>query len=172
MYHLAQPTGDQGGGPPRRAGMNRVSVSLDFLDFPHDHTASGRNLSPRITLGDISPAAVSVAVMVTNPFIRTCCSFTPWLIWNLPPRTAIPPGIPQKGVTTEPVPSVQGTNGYGTTGYTGPNPPAGETHRYQFRVYVLDTMVQVPPGAGRQELVDAMKGHVLQYGETAAICTG
>ena len=151
--------------------MRPVSVSLDFLTFPSDHTASGQNLSPRITLRDISPDAASVAVTVTNPFIRTCCSFTPWLIWNLPPLAVIPPGIPKKGVTTEPVPSGQGTNGYGTIGYTGPDPHPGETHRYQFRVYVLDEMLPVPPGAGRQDLVNAMRGHVIQYGETVAICT-
>jgi Raf kinase inhibitor-like YbhB/YbcL family protein len=151
--------------------MQPVTVSLDFLEVPPDHTGSGGNLSPRILLGEISPAAVSVAILVINPFIKTCCSFTPWLIWNLPPLPVIPPGIPQKETTSEPVPSVQGMNGYGTIGYAGPDPPRGETHRYQFRVYVLDAMLDIRPGSGMHELVAAMRGHVLQYGETVAICT-
>ncbi len=68
--------------------------------------------------------------MVFNPFIKACCSFMPWIIWNLPADPVIPPGIPNTGITTLPVLSVQGTSDYGVIGYTSPNSPAGETLRY------------------------------------------
>jgi hypothetical protein len=109
--------------------------------------------------------------MVFNPFIKTCCSFTPWIIWNLPPHTIIPDGIPPGEIVTVPVSAVQGTTDYGTTGYTGPCPPPGETHRYQFKVYGLDAMLKIPPGSDKHALVAAMKGHVMQFGETVALCT-
>lgn len=151
--------------------MEPLIVSLDFLEFPPGHTADGGNLSPRLAITGLLSGTASLAVMVTNPFIKSCCSFTPWLAWNLPPLPSIPPGIPPVKTAGVPVSAVQGTNDYGIAGYTGPNPPPGETHRYQFRVYGLDAMLDLMPGSRKHELVAAMRGHVLQYGETAAICT-
>jgi Raf kinase inhibitor-like YbhB/YbcL family protein len=147
--------------------MKPLVVSLDFLEFPPTHTCDGGNHSPRITLRELD--AASVAIMVYNPFEKSCCSFTPWICWNLPPLPVIPPGIPREGIVTEPVPAVQGITDYGITGYTGPCPPPGETIRYQFRVYGLDEMLDLGPGSTKHELIAAMKGHVLQFGETVAL---
>jgi Raf kinase inhibitor-like YbhB/YbcL family protein len=83
----------------------------------------------------------------------------------------IPGNIPKIPDVTQPFPCYQGTNDHGITGYTGPCPPHGESHRYQFRVYGLDTMLSLLPGRSSHELVAAMRGHVLQYGETVAMCT-
>jgi len=151
--------------------MDPLTVSLDFLEFSPSHTCDGGNLSPRIHLKNISPAAVSVAVMVFNPFEKSCCSFTPWICWNLPPSPVIPEGIPPEEIVTAPVPAVQGITDHGTIGYTGPCPAPGTMIRYQFRVYVLDTVLDLPPGADKHALVAALKGHVIQYGETAAIAS-
>jgi len=151
--------------------MKPLAVSLGFLEFPSDYTAEGGNRSPRITLKELDADAGSVAIMVFNPFIKSCCSFTPWIIWNLPPERVIPDGIPQEGTVTLPTTAVQGITDYGIIGYTGPQPPPGETHRYQFRVYVLDILLDLPPGSDKHSLVEAMTGHMIQYGETVAICT-
>jgi Raf kinase inhibitor-like YbhB/YbcL family protein len=150
--------------------IGHISVSLEFLEFPPSCTCRGGDESPRVQLQGLK--AASVAVWVLNPFIRTCCSFTPWLIWNLPPLEIIPGNIPKTPLVTQPVSCIQGINGYGVTGYTGPCPQPGESHRYQFRVYGLDEMLFISPGSTSHELVAAMRGHVLQYGETVAICTG
>lgn len=149
--------------------MKPLIVTLDFLEFPPEYTRDGGNQSPLIRLNGLD--AASVAVMVFNPFIKTCCSFTPWIIWNLPAEPIVPPGIPNGGITTLPAPSVQGRNDYGIIGYTGPNPPVGETHRYQFKVYGLDAILDLAPRSDKHALIAAMRGHVLQYGETVAICT-
>jgi hypothetical protein len=70
-----------------------------------------------------------------------------------------------------PVPSVQGKTDYGTIGYTGPCPPPGSMIRYQFKIYGLDTLLDLSPGSDKRALVEAMKGHVLQFGETVALCS-
>ena len=75
--------------------MERLAAMLDFLEFPSAHTCDGENLSPRITLKGLH--AASVAIMVFNPFEKSCCSFTPWTCWNLPAQPVIPPGSPAKG---------------------------------------------------------------------------
>jgi Raf kinase inhibitor-like YbhB/YbcL family protein len=149
--------------------MEPLIVSLDFLEFPPTHTCDGNNLSPRIRLKGLN--AASIAVMVFNPFEKSCCSFTPWIIWNIPPVSLIPEGIPREGTVTAPVPAVQGITDYGDIGYTGPCPPPGQMIRYQFKVYGLDSMLDLKQGADKHELVSAMKGHVVQFDETVGICS-
>jgi Raf kinase inhibitor-like YbhB/YbcL family protein len=149
--------------------MENVVVSLDFLEFPVTHTCDGGNHSPRLILKGLH--AVSVAVMVFNPFEKSCCSFSPWIIWNIPPVQVIPADIPEGGVVTVPIPAVQGINDYGTIGYTAPCPPYGQMIRYQFKVYGLDAMLDLDPGSNKHQLIKAMQGHVIQFGETVAICS-
>jgi Raf kinase inhibitor-like YbhB/YbcL family protein len=155
--------------PPHGRSMKNVVVSLDFLEFPVMYTCDGGNHSPRLTLKGLH--AASVAVMVFNPFEKSCCSFTPWIIWNIPSLQVIPEGIPREGIVTAPVPAVQGVTDYGTIGYTGPCPPHGQMIRYQFKVYGLDIMLDLDPGSDKHQLVNSMKGHVIQFGETVAICS-
>lgn len=83
-----------------------------------------------------------------------------WVLYRIPPETTsleeggIPPG------------ALEGTNDFGRTGYGGPMPPRGHgPHRYHFRVYALDAGLQVRPGLGKDELLAAMEGHVLDRGE-------
>ena len=83
-------------------------------------------------------------------------------------RTA---GFPREGIVTVPISTVQGITDYGTLGYTGHFPPHGQMIRYQFEVYGLDVLLDVTPGSNKHELVAAMKGHVIQFGETVAICS-
>jgi Raf kinase inhibitor-like YbhB/YbcL family protein len=149
--------------------MENLIVSLDFLEFPLMYTCDGGNHSPRLVLKGLQ--AASVAVMVFNPFEKSCCSFTPWIIWNLPPLQEIPAGIPREGKVATPITALQGVTDYGTIGYTGPCPPRGQMIRYQFKVYGLDTMLALTPGSDKHQLISSMKGHVLQFGETVAICT-
>ncbi|PKL59615.1 MAG: YbhB/YbcL family Raf kinase inhibitor-like protein [Methanomicrobiales archaeon HGW-Methanomicrobiales-4] len=145
---------------------------LDHLELPLRATLHGGNVSPSIKISGLEPEAESIVIMVFNPFIKSCCSFTPWIIWNIPPMSRIPEGIPHGLVVENPVPATQGMNDYGDPGYHGPEPPAGEIHRYQFRVYVLDSMLPLPGGSKKDDLISAMVGHVIQYGETVAISSG
>ncbi len=149
--------------------MEKLYVSLDFLIFPPSHTCDCENISPGISLSGL--AAASVAIMVVNPFQPSCCSFCPWLFWNIPPVERIPPAIPKSKMLTNPVPAVQGRNDFGNIGYDGPCLPEGMTHRYMFKVYGLDAMLDLSLGATKGELIGAMQGHVLQFGNTTALYT-
>ena len=126
--------------------MDPLVVRLDFLEFPPTNTCDGADASPRIRISGLT-SAVSVAVMAVNPYQPSCCSFCPWLIWNLPAMEVIPAGIPAQEVVSAPVPALQGRNDFGRIGYSGPCPPNGTTHRYTFKVYGLDAMLSLPPGA-------------------------
>ena len=66
-----------------------------------------------------------------------------------PPVQQIPPGIPPGGRVTSPIPAVQGVTDYGTLGYTGPCPPHGQMIRYLFKVYGLNTMLDLAAGSNK-----------------------
>jgi hypothetical protein len=145
-----------------------LTITLDYLELPLRCTYAGGNRSPSIRISNLN--SESLAVMVFNPFIKSCCSFTPWIIWNIPPVTRIPEGIPPGSNVTSPIAAVQGINDYGEVGYHGPEPPAGEIQRYQFRVYGLDSMLDLPGGKTKDDLLSVLREHTIQYGETVAIC--
>jgi Raf kinase inhibitor-like YbhB/YbcL family protein len=150
--------------------MSNLTVSIDFMEFPQAHMGNGGNISPRITVDGILESS-SLAVMVFNPAMREVLSYCAWLIWDMSAQRVIPAGIPHGGIVSEPIPAVQGTNDAGVTGYTGPSPRPGETHRYLFRVYGLDDFLHIPGGSRKTELLSAMQGHILQYGETTAVAS-
>ena len=58
-------------------------------------------------------------------------------------------------------------NSFGTIGYAGPCPQTGHLHRYDFKVYGIDTNLNLAAGSGKDELVKAMTGHVVQYGDVS-----
>jgi Raf kinase inhibitor-like YbhB/YbcL family protein len=88
--------------------------------------------------------------------------FVHWLAWNIHPDQR----HVNEGVSTHSTASGlrEGQNGFGRHGYAGPNPPRGERHRYAFHVYALDTSLELPADATRDELERAMDGHILAEG--------
>lgn len=146
-------------------------VSIDFMDFPPDHTCDGADTSPKIHVEGITEDTSSLAVMVFNPSVRGVLSYCAWLIWDLPTQPTIPAGIPHGKMIKDPVSALQGTNDAGQVGWTGPCPLPGQMHRYLFRVYGLDDFIGIPGGSRKDELLAAMHGHVVQYGETEAVAS-
>lgn len=88
----------------------------------------------------------------------------PWVLFNLPPATReLEEGVPTTATLVSG--AKHGKNDFGNIGYGGPAPPKGKAHRYSFRLYALDTTLNLPPGATKAQVVDAMKGHILAEGE-------
>ena len=78
----------------------------------------------------------------------------------------MPEGLQDHPRLTAPEGMLQGLNSRGSMGYFGPRPPVGDPpHHYHFQVFALDTRLEVPPGAERDAVLEAMKGHVLAAGE-------
>jgi Raf kinase inhibitor-like YbhB/YbcL family protein len=146
-------------------GMNDLVVKLGFDEIPDEHTCEGTDVSPRIEVAGLN--ATSMAVMVDDVDAPSGI-FNHWLIWNIPPTDVIPRAIARNASLTEPFPALQGRNGFGEIGYAGPCPPPGKPHRYYFRVYGLDRMLDLREGASAADLRKAMQGHVLQVGEAVA----
>lgn len=130
--------------------------------IPVRYTGDGEDVSPALTLSELSLDAKSIA-LVMDDLDFPLRTYNHWVIWNLPVQEAIPEAI-EHGERVESLGgAVQGI-GYGRHKYRGPKPPFG-THRYVYRVFVLDTTLDLSANAGKKDLLKAMEGHVLQYGD-------
>lgn len=127
-------------------------------DIPSRHTCDGLDLSPPLTFHDVPAAAKSLVVICDDPDAPAGV-WDHWVLFNLPPTaTGLPEGQPDGGKS--PDGHRAGKNSWGRLGYGGPCPPGG-THRYFFTLYALDTVLDVPEGADKQQVLQAAKGHIL-----------
>jgi Raf kinase inhibitor-like YbhB/YbcL family protein len=126
-------------------------------DIPAKFTCDGTNVSPALQIGGVPNEAKSLVLIVDDPDAPRGL-FTHWIIWNIDPKTTL------VAENSAPAAGVQGTNDFGKRNYGGPCPPSG-THRYFFKIFALDTKLELKPNARRAELDAAMRGHVLAQGE-------
>jgi len=126
--------------------------------IPDKYARQGSNMNPPLHLDDIPSRARSLALIVDDPDAPSG-TFNHWVIYNIDSKTH---DIKENSV---PVIATQGRNDFGDVEYDGPQPPSGE-HRYFFKAFALDTVLDLPRGARRQELEKAMEGHVLEQAAT------
>lgn len=143
------------------------SVFGNMERIPVEYTCDGDDISPPLTIEGVSDRAVSMAIIMDDPD-APIGTFTHWVAWNIPPVNQIPENIPKDRSVSQPVKMLQAKNDFGRYGYGGPCPPKGKPHRYFFKVYVLDTMLGEDIKS-KDELIKAMEGHVIQYGELVGL---
>jgi len=134
------------------------SAFADGGTIPRRHTCDGDDVSPPLAWSGVPDDAISLALIADDPDAPRG-TWVHWVLYNLPAAvTSLPEALP----ADERLPNgaLQGRNDFRRTGYGGPCPPSG-THRYFFKLYALDTMLDLAPGATKQELLQAMDGHVL-----------
>jgi Raf kinase inhibitor-like YbhB/YbcL family protein len=126
-------------------------------DIPSKFSRDGQDINPALRIEGTPSNAKSLLLIMDDPDAPVGL-FTHWLVWNIDPRTT---EIAEKSV---PKGGVQGTNDYPSLGYGGPQPPSG-THRYYFKIFALDQLLDLKAGARRAEVDAAMRGHVIGQGE-------
>ncbi len=122
------------------------------------HSCDGDDTSPPLNWQDIPPATKSLAIICDDPD-APMGTWVHWVYFNLPPQIATLPA----GITPIPQPPQggrQGRNDFGRIGYGGPCPPSG-SHRYYFKLYALDTILDLDAGSTKRHLVQAMQNHIL-----------
>jgi Raf kinase inhibitor-like YbhB/YbcL family protein len=129
-------------------------------DIPAKFTCNGTNVSPELQISGVPKEAKSLVLIVDDPDAPRGL-FTHWIVWDIDPKTT------QVAENSAPAGAVQGTNDFGKRNYGGPCPPSG-THRYFFKIFALDTKLDLKPSARRAELDAAMRGHILAQGELMA----
>lgn len=132
--------------------------------IPKKYTCDGEDVSPPLTIADVPPNAKALVLIMEDPDAPIGV-FTHWVLYNVPPTlTALPEGVPKRPEVTGV--GLQGVNDFGRVGYGGPCPPRGHgPHRYFFRLYAIDVQLQLPPRARKDDVLAAIKGHVLAQTE-------
>jgi hypothetical protein len=127
--------------------------------IPLDYTAEGRNDSPQLKWTEPPAETKCLTLICEDPDARGG-SFTHWVIFNIPVESReLPEGVPHReGLGNG---TLQGRNDFGKLGYNGPRPPAGPPHRYQFKLFALDSALDVTASDSRDHVVKAMRGHVV-----------
>lgn len=135
------------------AGSTMKLSSSAFGDgkgIPPAHTCDGADSIPPLDIAEIPTNAKSLALVMDDPDAPVG-TWDHWIVWNIPTGT--------KKITGQPE-GVPGKNSWGRTNYGGPCPPSG-THRYFFKLYALDVMLDIPAGSDKSQLIKAMQGHIV-----------
>jgi Raf kinase inhibitor-like YbhB/YbcL family protein len=131
--------------------------------IPKPYTGDGKDQSPPLRLGD-PPAGTKSYVLIADDPDAPRGTWVHWVLFNLPAETReLKEGVPAE--KTLPSGAKQGTNDFKKIGYGGPSPPPGKPHRYFFKLYALDTFLDLEPGATKEQVLGAAKGHVLAEGQ-------
>jgi Raf kinase inhibitor-like YbhB/YbcL family protein len=121
--------------------------------IPRKHSCDGENVSPALDWSSPPDGTRSLALIIHDPDAPSG-DFVHWVAWGIDPG--------DNGLGEGAHPPAEGANGFGENGYGGPCPPPGHgAHRYLHELFALDTIVELEPEASREQLEDAIEGHVL-----------
>lgn len=154
--------------PPQGGSIDVTSAAFaDGQPIPDAHAAEHENVSPPLDWAEGPEGTQSYVVIAEDPDVPKEPPFVHWLVWDIPAEvTNLREGIPGTPALPLPEGAKQGVNDHGSVGWFGMRPPVGDPpHPYHFQVFALDTRLDLPPGAGRAELLEAMRVHVLAAGE-------
>jgi Raf kinase inhibitor-like YbhB/YbcL family protein len=135
---------------------NMKLLSAAFEDgeaIPSEYTCDGSDISPPLSFSSIPENTKSLVLIVDDPDVSTG-TWVHWLVWNIPANKS----SFSKG---ENITFPQGKNDFENLNYGGPCPPSG-THRYFFKLYAVDTMLNINKGATKEQLESAMSGHIIE----------
>lgn len=141
-----------------------IFTSPDFTSgglIPLKYTIHGENVNPNFIISRIPKTAKSLVIIMDDPDGPNG-NFIHWIMWNIDPTiTEITSG-------TKPKNAIVGQNSQGTNKYIGPFPEVG-THRYHFKIYALDTILDLPPTSTAKQLIPLIDRHRLDYGQMLGI---
>jgi Raf kinase inhibitor-like YbhB/YbcL family protein len=126
--------------------------------IPTRYTCDGPDVSPDLALSGVPEAAASLALICDDPD-APMGTWVHWVLFNIPADADGLSAEISSDATLENG-ALHGTNDFGKLGYGGPCPPGG-THRYFFKLYALDTVLDLDSGITKAQLLEAMEGHVL-----------
>lgn len=125
--------------------------------IPEKYTCDGLNVSPPFNIEGVSDLAQSLVLIVEDQDADQGI-WSHWLLWNIDPKTT------EIHENSLPMGATVGMNDFKDIGWGGPCPPTGN-HQYQFKLFALDTILHLESGSTKEQLEDAMLGHVIEHAE-------
>ena len=163
VFIAQQPSAGHAG----RSGGHIIQLSSSAFpaggNIPRQFTCQGEDVSPELTWKNAPKHTKVFALIVHDPDAPRAGGFTHWVAYNIPAKVN---HLPQAIPSGEQLPGggLQGKNDFEQLGYRGPCPPSG-THRYYFYLYALDLELNLRPGATKEDVERAMKGHLIEKAE-------
>lgn len=144
-----------------KSNMLRVSSGAfgEGQAIPEKYTCDGQNVNPPLSFGGAIPANANNLVLIVDDPDAPSGIFTHWIVFNVSPNLK---GLDENVSLSE---SILGKNDFGKLSYNGPCPPSGATHRYYFKIFALDEILNIQKAATRGEVENAMKNHILAAGQ-------
>lgn len=136
-------------------------TSSTFRDkefIPAKYTCDGENISPPIHIENIPEEAKCLALIADDPDAPVG-TWVHWVVWNIPVT---------HNLKENEVHGRQGINDFQMHKYGGPCPPSG-THCYYFKIYALNTLLDLQENTNKRQLETAMSGHIIAFGELAGL---
>jgi Raf kinase inhibitor-like YbhB/YbcL family protein len=125
--------------------------------IPRKFTCDGENVSPELLWTSLPSETQSISIIVDDPD-APAGTWVHWVLFDIPPQiSSLTEGYRGAGVN--------GVNDFRKLGYNGPCPPKGSGHRYFFKLYALDSMLQLKQGVTKKDIENAMKDHILAQGQ-------
>ncbi len=148
--------------PASEGGMD-MTIQITSTAFseggkiPRIYTCDDQNVSPPLAWTGVPTTTVSLGLIMDDPDAPSG-TWVHWVLYNLPPDlTHLEQGKTGSGT--------DGKNDFSRLGYGGPCPPRGSTHRYNIKLYALDTRLDLKSGASKAQVESAMRGHILAQGQ-------
>jgi Raf kinase inhibitor-like YbhB/YbcL family protein len=159
-------SGAAGDKPAKEKTMNIQITSTAFSEgqpIPQKYTCQGSDVSPPLKWTNAPANTKSFALIMDDPD-APMGTWVHWVLYDLPATTT---GLAEDTPKSQFLPgdAKQGLNSWPRLGYGGPCPPPGKAHRYFFKLYALDIVLDLKPGATKKDVETAMKGHVLAEGQ-------
>lgn len=154
--------------PTQEEAGQTMALSLSSSAFDHQssipsrYTCDGEDISPPLDWGEAPSGTQAYALIMDDPD-APAGTWDHWVLYNIPASVSLlEAGIPPD----EELPNgaLHGRNSWQDLGYGGPCPPDG-THRYFFRLYALDSALDLSAGANKEQVLEAMEGHILGQAE-------
>ncbi len=129
-------------------------------DFPKEFTCSGGDVNPPLQLTGIPSKTKSMALTMHDPDAAEGV-WVHWVVYNIPPD--------KTEIAENSIPGYQSLNDFGKYNYAGPCPPDEKVHRYVFRAYAVDTILEINEGMTMQDLEKVMRGHIIAKSELVGV---
>ena len=151
-------------------GMKISSPVFKNNDYiPSKYSCEGRDINPPLIIEEIPNNTKYLALIMDDPDAPRG-TFVHWVAWNIEAVNEIPEAIPKMHVVTSPISMRQGKNSAYQIGYIGPCPPVGHgVHHYHFKIYALDTELDLPESSKKEDLLEAMNGHIIEQAEVVGL---
>jgi Raf kinase inhibitor-like YbhB/YbcL family protein len=149
---------------PGKHHMELTSTAFaEGAPIPAKHTCDEKDLSPPLKWSGVPAGAKSLVLIADDPDAPVG-TWVHWVLYDLPANTTeLAEDVPKSQYVAGG--AKQGQNDFRRLGYGGPCPPRGKAHRYFFKLYALDNLLDLKPGASKKEVERAMGGHILAHCE-------